>query len=68
MTAILNQPMKGAQIPNRFLDGMARNAALKPCCRDRDNLEAMLTPDKLVITCKVCGCRHYRLAAERMGG
>ena len=38
---------------------------MKECCKNPANLvRKQERPDLVVDTCKVCGCRHFRLSAE----
>lgn len=37
----------------------------KECCRKPENLEEVQDgPDRKILTCRVCGCRHFHLKAE----
>lgn len=41
----------------------------KDCCKVADNLvRVVVSPGSVVNTCRVCGCRHFRLSAERGRG
>lgn len=57
------------QMPVQYLDALASNEKLKPCCRDTSSnytYETFKTeaefeaPNMAVFTCTVCGCKHYR--------
>lgn len=38
---------------------------MKSCCQIQENREPLeVRKDLLVETCKVCGCRHFRLKVE----
>ncbi len=40
--------------------------SVKDCCKKEENLiEKKEREDLIIKTCKVCGCRHFRLIAEK---
>lgn len=57
------------QMPAAYLNALADNPKLKPCCRDVTKNytyqtfktdEAMEKPNMAIFTCTTCGCKHYR--------